>query len=288
MSWSPCAAPSTAGRVSCARSATRSCCRILRSARTSRGTRAGSARSAHRRCCCGPTTTRPAGWTRRPCCSTGCPTPACTSSRTPATGRSGRSATNTCACITTSCWAARSGTAGAVSEIIGMVGMSHSPFATMLPPPGPAAPGGGFLADACRVAAAVGCAGARCGGGHRPRPLPRELLRRDAAVRARRRGGRGVRGLRQPFRPAAGRVRPGLVDPRRAGPRRVRRCAVLRAHRRPRHRAELRHGPRRGRLPLVPLVVNTAGAAAAADAALRGAGPCRSARRSGPPMPGGC
>jgi 2,3-dihydroxyphenylpropionate 1,2-dioxygenase len=42
-----------------------------------------------------------------------------------------------------------------VSEIIGMVGMSHSPFATMLPPAGPAEPGGRFLADAARVAAAV-------------------------------------------------------------------------------------------------------------------------------------
>jgi 2,3-dihydroxyphenylpropionate 1,2-dioxygenase len=42
-----------------------------------------------------------------------------------------------------------------VSEIIGMVGMSHSPFATMLPPPHPAAPGGRFLADAARVGAAV-------------------------------------------------------------------------------------------------------------------------------------
>jgi len=42
-----------------------------------------------------------------------------------------------------------------VSEIIGMVGISHSPFATMLPPPGPAAPGGRFLADASRVAATV-------------------------------------------------------------------------------------------------------------------------------------
>jgi 2,3-dihydroxyphenylpropionate 1,2-dioxygenase len=42
-----------------------------------------------------------------------------------------------------------------VSEVIGLVGMSHSPFATMLPPPGPAAPGGRFLADAARVAAAV-------------------------------------------------------------------------------------------------------------------------------------
>jgi 2,3-dihydroxyphenylpropionate 1,2-dioxygenase len=42
-----------------------------------------------------------------------------------------------------------------VSEIIGMVGMSHSPFATLLPPPDPAAPGGRFLADTRRVAAAV-------------------------------------------------------------------------------------------------------------------------------------
>jgi 2,3-dihydroxyphenylpropionate 1,2-dioxygenase len=42
-----------------------------------------------------------------------------------------------------------------LSEIIGLVGMSHSPFATMLPPPGPAAPGGRFLADAARAAAAV-------------------------------------------------------------------------------------------------------------------------------------
>jgi 2,3-dihydroxyphenylpropionate 1,2-dioxygenase len=42
-----------------------------------------------------------------------------------------------------------------VSEIVGLVGMSHSPFATMLPPPRPAAPGGQFLADAARVAAAV-------------------------------------------------------------------------------------------------------------------------------------
>jgi 2,3-dihydroxyphenylpropionate 1,2-dioxygenase len=42
-----------------------------------------------------------------------------------------------------------------VSEIIGMVGMSHSPFATMLETPAPDAPGGRFLADAERVAAAV-------------------------------------------------------------------------------------------------------------------------------------
>jgi 2,3-dihydroxyphenylpropionate 1,2-dioxygenase len=42
-----------------------------------------------------------------------------------------------------------------VSEIVGMVGMSHSPFATMLPPADIAAPGGRFLADAARVAATV-------------------------------------------------------------------------------------------------------------------------------------
>jgi 2,3-dihydroxyphenylpropionate 1,2-dioxygenase len=42
-----------------------------------------------------------------------------------------------------------------VSEIVGMVGMSHSPFATMLPPAGAAAPGGRFMADAARVADAV-------------------------------------------------------------------------------------------------------------------------------------
>ena len=42
-----------------------------------------------------------------------------------------------------------------MSEIIGMVGMSHSPFATMLPPAAASAPGGRFLADAARVAAAV-------------------------------------------------------------------------------------------------------------------------------------
>src|ERR1700753_4305346 len=36
-----------------------------------------------------------------------------------------------------------------------MVGLSHSPFATMDPPSAPDAPGGRFLADADRVAAAV-------------------------------------------------------------------------------------------------------------------------------------
>jgi 2,3-dihydroxyphenylpropionate 1,2-dioxygenase len=42
-----------------------------------------------------------------------------------------------------------------VSELIGLVAMSHSPFATMLAPPGPGEPGSKFLADADRVAAAV-------------------------------------------------------------------------------------------------------------------------------------
>jgi len=42
-----------------------------------------------------------------------------------------------------------------VSEIIGLVGISHSPFATMLPPRDATAPGGRFLADAARVAAEV-------------------------------------------------------------------------------------------------------------------------------------
>jgi 2,3-dihydroxyphenylpropionate 1,2-dioxygenase len=42
-----------------------------------------------------------------------------------------------------------------VSEIVGMVGMSHSPFATMLPQPRADAPGGRFMADAGRAAAAV-------------------------------------------------------------------------------------------------------------------------------------
>jgi 2,3-dihydroxyphenylpropionate 1,2-dioxygenase len=42
-----------------------------------------------------------------------------------------------------------------VSELAGFVGMSHSPFATLLPPGDPAAPGGAFLAGAARVASAV-------------------------------------------------------------------------------------------------------------------------------------
>jgi 2,3-dihydroxyphenylpropionate 1,2-dioxygenase len=42
-----------------------------------------------------------------------------------------------------------------VSEIVGFVGMSHSPFATLLPPAGGDEPGGRFLADAARVAEAV-------------------------------------------------------------------------------------------------------------------------------------
>ena len=42
-----------------------------------------------------------------------------------------------------------------MSEIIGLVGMSHSPFATMTPPHGPEQPGGRVMADAARVAQAV-------------------------------------------------------------------------------------------------------------------------------------
>jgi 2,3-dihydroxyphenylpropionate 1,2-dioxygenase len=42
-----------------------------------------------------------------------------------------------------------------MTEIVGMVGMSHSPFATMMPPATAGAPGGRFLADAARVAGAV-------------------------------------------------------------------------------------------------------------------------------------
>jgi len=42
-----------------------------------------------------------------------------------------------------------------MTRIVGFVGMSHSPFATMTPPDGPAEPGGRFLADAARVARAV-------------------------------------------------------------------------------------------------------------------------------------
>ena len=42
-----------------------------------------------------------------------------------------------------------------MSEIIGFAGMSHSPFATLLPPARGGEPGGRFLADARRVGAAV-------------------------------------------------------------------------------------------------------------------------------------
>jgi 2,3-dihydroxyphenylpropionate 1,2-dioxygenase len=42
-----------------------------------------------------------------------------------------------------------------VSEIVGLVALSHSPFATLLPPTDPAAPGGAFLAGAARVARAA-------------------------------------------------------------------------------------------------------------------------------------
>jgi 2,3-dihydroxyphenylpropionate 1,2-dioxygenase len=42
-----------------------------------------------------------------------------------------------------------------MSELLGFVGMSHSPFAAILPPDGPNGPGGQFLADTRRVAKAV-------------------------------------------------------------------------------------------------------------------------------------
>jgi 2,3-dihydroxyphenylpropionate 1,2-dioxygenase len=42
-----------------------------------------------------------------------------------------------------------------VSEIVGLVAMSHSPFATMLPPPEATTPGGRFMADVARVATAA-------------------------------------------------------------------------------------------------------------------------------------
>jgi len=41
-----------------------------------------------------------------------------------------------------------------VSEIVGFVGLSHSPFAGLLPP-GPDGPGAGFLADVARAREAV-------------------------------------------------------------------------------------------------------------------------------------
>ncbi len=42
-----------------------------------------------------------------------------------------------------------------MSEIVGFAGLSHSPFATLLPPTGPDEPGATFLADAARIAKAV-------------------------------------------------------------------------------------------------------------------------------------
>ena len=42
-----------------------------------------------------------------------------------------------------------------MSEIVGFVGMSHAPYATMMPPESPDEPGGAFLVDAERVARAV-------------------------------------------------------------------------------------------------------------------------------------
>jgi 2,3-dihydroxyphenylpropionate 1,2-dioxygenase len=42
-----------------------------------------------------------------------------------------------------------------MTEVVGFVGMSHSPFATLLPPGTPSAPGARFLAEAARVAEAT-------------------------------------------------------------------------------------------------------------------------------------
>ena len=42
-----------------------------------------------------------------------------------------------------------------MSDVVGLVAMSHSPFAALLPPADPAQPGGAFLADVTRVARAV-------------------------------------------------------------------------------------------------------------------------------------
>lgn len=42
-----------------------------------------------------------------------------------------------------------------MSEIIGMVALSHSPFATLLPPADPEQPGGRFLTEAARLSRAV-------------------------------------------------------------------------------------------------------------------------------------
>ena len=42
-----------------------------------------------------------------------------------------------------------------MSDVVGLVGISHSPFATLLPPGTPDEPGGAFLADAGRVAKTV-------------------------------------------------------------------------------------------------------------------------------------
>ena len=131
---------------------------------------------------------------------------------------------------------------GGVSEIIGMVGMSHSPFATMLPPPDAAAPGGRFLADAARVAAAVAALAPDAlvviGPDHFHAnfydAMPPFVLGVEEAEAF---GDFGSRPGPLPVASAlAWSIRDGLAA------RRVRHRAVLRADRRPRHRAELRHG----------------------------------------------
>ena len=173
-----------------------------------------------------------------------------------------------------------------MSEIIGMVGMSHSPFATMLPPPGPAAPGGGFLADASRVAAAV----------HALAPDAVVVIGPDHfhanfydamppfALGVEEAEAFGDFGSRSGPLPVAS----GLAWSIRDGLARDGFDIALSYALTVDHGIVQSYDMVRGEadLPLVPLVVNTAGPAAAADAALRGAGPFAGRRRSGPPMPG--
>ena len=83
------------------------------------------------------------------------------------------------------------GTGPVMSEIVGFVGMSHSPFATLLPPRRPDGAGRrGSWPTPPGWPTAVGRLAPGRRRGDRAGPLPRQLLRRDAAVRARGRGGR--------------------------------------------------------------------------------------------------
>jgi 2,3-dihydroxyphenylpropionate 1,2-dioxygenase len=146
-----------------------------------------------------------------------------------------------------------------MSEIIGLVGMSHSPFATMTPPSSPEEPGGRFLADAARVAEAVARLAPDAivviGPDHFHAnfydQMPPFVLGVEQAV------GFGDFGSRSG--PAAGRHATGLVGARRARRGRFRPVAVLRAHPRPRSDVQSYEMVRGARpIPLVPLIVNTA------------------------------